>query len=380
MAEQVFDVLIVGAGPGGSNAAAVCLSRGLSVAQIDAKEFPRVKPCAGGLTPKSIAALQYGIEACRQNQSGRLSFGLWKSTGHDFQHPVPILQFVHRPQFDDWLVRRNLEYSGFRFFPGEPALSIEYRHCFELETPQRTLRGRQLIGADGGYSITNRIFEISRPRGRATAIEVEVPRDGATRTVGDPRFDFGVADQGYGWVFPKRDYWSIGVYTLSEKPKGLRKALRRYLEDLGFEAAGDFQIRGHRYPVGGYTIQAPECPLYLVGDAGGFAEAVTGEGIYHALESGRLAGLSAAEFVEGKGSTDWFYRRLRRRVLWDSFLSWKFAQTFYRHPAGWLRVFGNPLAWRTVLEGYAEGANLAECVFWSGLYFLKSWRKGVRRE
>lgn len=379
MGNEVFDVLVVGAGPGGSNAAAVCLSRGLSVAQIDAGEFPRIKPCAGGLTPKSIAALQYGIEACLQNQSTGLTFRLWKSTGHDFRHPMPILHFVHRPQFDDWLVRRNLERSGFRFFPGEPAQSVEYRSCFELETPKRTLRGRQLIGADGSYSIVNRTFEISRPRGRATALEVEVPRD-RVGPAGGPCFDFGVADRGYGWVFPKRDYWSVGLYTLADKTQGLRQTLTSYLEELGFGVGGDLQFRGHRYPLGGYAIRIPEVPLYLVGDAGGFAEAVTGEGIYHALESGRLAGLTAAEVAGGRVEPSSFYRRLRRRVLWDTFLSWKFAQTFYRHPGGWLRVFGNPLAWRTVLEGYAEGANLAGCVFYSGLYFMKSWKAGVRRE
>ncbi len=378
MAERVFDVLVVGAGPGGSNAAAVCLSRGLTVAQVDAREFPRIKPCAGGLTPKSIAALQYRIDACIQNQSSRFSFRMWKSTGHDFRHPEPILHFVHRPQFDDWLVRRNLERPGFRFFPGEPVRSVRYRSFFEVETPRRTLHGRQLIGADGSYSIVNRTFEVSRPRGQATALEVEVPYD-RTGPCGDPRFDFGAVDRGYGWVFPKRDYWSVGVYTLAEKTPGLREMLGSYLEDMGFGAVGDLQVRGHRYPLGGHAIRVPEVPLYLVGDAGGFAEAVTGEGIYHALESGRLAGLTAAEVAGGRAEARSFYRQLRGRVLWDTFLSWKFAQSFYRHPAGWLRVFGNPLAWRTVLEGYAEGANLTECVFWSGLYFLKSWKAGVRR-
>ncbi len=379
MADRVFDVLIVGAGPGGSNAAAACLSRGLTVAQVDARAFPRVKPCAGGLTPKSLAALQCGIEECSQGTSDRLSFGIWNAGAHQFRHSKSILYFVHRPDFDHWLVLRNLTHPDFRFFPAEPALAVEYRDGFRLETSARTLIGRQLIGADGSYGIVNRAFDITRPLGRATAVEVEVP--GAADVPGseDPRFDFGLVDQGYGWVFPKRDYRSVGIYTLADSTHGLRKTLTRYLEQLGFGACAELAHRGHRYPVGGHAFRLPSVPVYLVGDAGGFAEAVTGEGIYHALESGRLAAQCASDVAAGTGNSRAYYRRLKHRVLWDTHLSWKFSGIFYRNPDGWLRLFRNPLGWRTLLEGYADGANLADCVFWSALYFLRSWRPGVGR-
>lgn len=380
MSGELFDVLIVGAGPAGSNAAATCLDQGLRVVQIDAREFPRIKPCAGGLTPKSLAALQYDIEGLFQGQSGRLAFGMTESTTRLFGHPKPILHFVHRPDFDNRLLCRNLARPGFRFFPGEPALAARHKKHFEVETPNRTLRARQLIGSDGSYGIVNRTFEVTRPRGMATAVEVEVPREGFCRSPDDPRFDFGVTDRGYGWIFPKRDYWSVGVYTVAPRTRGLRKTLMHYLEQGGFSVSTELEVRAHRYPLGGYSVRVPESPVYLTGDAGGFAEAITGEGIYHALESGRLAGVTAAAVAGGRANPQSFYRKLRRRVLWDTLLSWKFAGVFYRHPAGWLRVFRNPLAWRTVLEGYAEGANLASCAFWSGLYFLRSWKPGIYHE
>ena len=379
MGEGPFDVLVVGAGPGGSNAAAVCLDRGLRVAQVEAREFPRVKPCAGGLTQKSIAALHYPIGACHPGESDCVSLGSWGSGAQAFHHPAPMLHFVHRPRFDQWLVERNQCQPGFRFFAGEAVLSIEYRGRFVVRTPRRTLTARQLIGADGSYGIVNRLFRLTSPRGSATALEIEVPRDRFVCEATSPRFDFGAVPLGYGWVFPKRDYWSVGLYTLAQKTPELRKTLARYVEDAGFGSANEFEVRGHRYPVGGYRIRVPECPLYLVGDAGGFAEAITGEGIYAALESGRLAGFTAAAVAEGRGEPRLYYRMLRRRVLRDTFLSWKIARIFYRNPAGWLRAFGHPLVWRTIVEGYSEGATLANCVFRSGLYFLRSWRPGVRR-
>ena len=58
----VYDVIVVGAGPGGSNAAAVALGHGLSVAQVERFPFPRTKPCAGGLTVKSCDALRLDLD------------------------------------------------------------------------------------------------------------------------------------------------------------------------------------------------------------------------------------------------------------------------------------------------------------------------------
>ena len=62
-------------------------------------------------------------------------------------------------------------------------------------------------------------------------------------------------------------------------------------------------MEAFRVPVGGFSLRPPACPAYVVGDAGGFADALTGEGIYSALESGRLAGeVAVDEFAYGRWS------------------------------------------------------------------------------
>jgi len=276
-----------------------------------------------------------------------------------------MLRFVHRPDFDQWLVRRNRRFEHFQFFGDEPVKDISYDGLFQIHTEKQDLRGRQLIGADGAYSVVNRTYGIGRPRARATALEVVLSRGGVARASSEediPCFDFGAIGKGYGWVFPKDSHWSAGIYTLNERPEGAKKALQTYLIEKGFQSDDDLlcSLKAHRYPVGGYSLKIPELPVYLVGDAGGFAEAVTGEGIYYALESGRLAGEVVCNVHSGRSEHREYYRRLRYSVLADTFLSYQLAKHFYRNPCSWLLILEGSAAWRPLVQGYSEGRTLTQ--------------------
>jgi flavin-dependent dehydrogenase len=119
-------------------------------------------------------------------------------------------------------------------------------------------------------------------------------------------------------------------------------------------------------------------PVYVVGDAGGFADALSGEGIYHALESGRLAGLTAVEHAHGQGTYRRYYRRLWRSVLPDTLLTYVLSRFFYQHIAGSVRVLQHPLVWRPFVEGYAAGATLAQSLALGGYFQLSSlWRHSL---
>src|SRR5687767_10365129 len=288
----VFDVIVVGAGPGGSNAAAVALRHGLSVAQVDKSRFPRVKPCGGGLTIKSCRALQFDLQPMLRGESREFEFNVLHRCTNQFAHlRSAVLRMVDRPQFDNWLVSENLKAPRFRFFEDERVLDISYDGLFQVRTSKRLLQGRHLVGADGAYSLVNRLFSITQPLGFAVAVEVTLRRDRATLPAETPPcFDFGAVESGYGWVFPKDDHWNVGLYTLN-KSRHLREQLAAYIAVKGFRIEGDplATFAGHQFPYGGYRITLPEAPVYIVGDAGGFGDPIVGEGIYQALESGRIA-------------------------------------------------------------------------------------------
>jgi flavin-dependent dehydrogenase len=146
---------------------------------------------------------------------------------------------------------------------------------------------------------------------------------------------------------------------------GARKALLGYLVQKGFQSEADLlhSLKAHRYPVGGYALEVPELPVYVVGDAGGFAEAITGEGIYYALQSGRLAGEVVCGVHSGQTSHRTYYSKLCYSVLADTFLSYQVAKRFYRNPSRWLRIFEISPAWRPLVQGYSDGKTLTQTLF-----------------
>jgi geranylgeranyl reductase family protein len=376
-----FDLIIVGAGPAGSNAAAVALDAGLRVAQIDSARFPRVKPCAGGVTIKAAGSLRYPLDPSVCRSFNAIEFNLWGKSRHRFTHPGVLLHTVCRPEFDNRLVRENLSRRHFTFMEARRVAGVEYDGRFVVRTDAGKVTGTQLIGADGAYSIVNRVFRIAAPRAFATAVEVNIPHSGyETQPNAVPCFDYGAVNQSYGWVFPKGDQSSVGLYTLSRRTPNIRQQLLTYIRSKGLLCGDDVLdgLEAFRVPVGGFWLRPPACPVYVVGDAGGFADALTGEGIYAALESGRLAGEVAVDVASGRSRHDAYYRRLWRTVLCDTAISYALARQFYRNVDRGMSLLESPVVWRPLIEGAAEGATLGACMLNSAAYLVRSWARAIR--
>jgi geranylgeranyl reductase family protein len=377
-----FDLIVIGAGPGGSNAAAVALRAGLRVAQIDAARFPRVKPCAGGVTMKASRALQLDLAPSLRRTFHAIEFNVWRRRTNRFVHPRPVIQMVSRPALDNHLVHQNRSHAGFVFVDGCPVRHIVHDGRFNIATDRGTFTAAQLVGADGAHSIVNRIFGISRPLGVATAVEVNIP--GASEELQSrvaPCLDYGAIDQGYGWVFPKDDHWSAGLYTLARTTRDIRGQLWRYLRSKGLHGAGMPQtLEAARLPVGGFRLRVPHAPVYLVGDAGGFADALTGEGIYAALESGRLAGETAIDVASGRSGHGAYYRRLWKHVLCDTTATFYAARLVYRQVDRGIGVLQNPLVWRSLIEGYAAASTFCGCFLRSVVHVPRSLADDCRVE
>ena len=361
-----FDVIVVGGGPGGSSAAAAALKRGLTVAQVDRYKFPRIKPCGGGITIKSFRAAPFDVAPMLRGECTGVDFNVWQTRSNQFvRRSQTLLRMVVRPDFDNWLVSENRKAPGFEFFDDERVTEIAHDdEVFSVRTPNRVLRGRQLVGADGAYSIVNKQFQVTRPKGVAVAVEVVLTRDEAElHGLTQPVFDFGFISSGYGWVFPKDDHWNVGLYTL-DKQKNLRRDLVSYIAQKGFRVSGDplATFEAHRFPYGGYRVNVPSAPVYIVGDAGAFGDALLGEGIFHALESGRVAGETAADCLGGRVSHAAYYRRLRRKILFDTFVTYHMSRQFYRNIDKGMTILENPLVWRPFFEGFADGETFSRSI------------------
>jgi geranylgeranyl reductase family protein len=361
----LHDLVVVGAGPGGSSAVAAALAGGARVVQLDKATFPRVKPCAGGLTPKAVRALPFALAPSLRGSFTEFEFNAWRGRRTVFGFCAPVLCMVARPELDQRLLEANRAHARFTFHAGERVRAIEWRaSAFHVRTEQRELVARQLVGADGANGVVARAFDAAAPRGRAVAVELVLRRETLVAApVPRPCFDFGAVPRGYGWVFPKDDQVSVGLYTLA-RGLALRAALGEYLAAKGIVVRGDplASFEAHTIPLGGHALRDTGLPLYLVGDAAGFADALTGEGIYHALESGRIAGELAARVARGAGEAREYRGLLERPVLADTRWSWRLAPLFYARPDLALRLLCATPLWRALVHGTGSGATFSACL------------------
>ncbi len=148
-----------------------------------------------------------------------------------------------------------------------------------------------IIGCDG---VTSRVAEtISLPpldkAGLAAGLELHIPRAAFHRQPEKPEIYFGIAEWGYGWLFPKRDCLTIGLAGLARKNRNLKGLFIDFVKELNRGRLPDVRWKGHPIPFGNYRSRPGRDNVLLAGDAAGLVEPVTGEGIAFAMESGSCA-------------------------------------------------------------------------------------------
>ena len=151
-----------------------------------------------------------------------------------------------------------------------------------------------LVGADG---VNGRI---ARDAGLGGGILYGIALEGnGPLPAGQPgraTVELGVVPGGYGWVFPKADHANYGVGGWAAEGPRLRTHLHRLCAEHGVDAARLTDVQGRRLPIR-RTTSAARGPVLLVGDAAGLVDPLSGDGIYEALVSARLA---AAAILDGE--------------------------------------------------------------------------------
>ncbi|MBF9058279.1 geranylgeranyl reductase family protein [Rhodobacterales bacterium HKCCSP123] len=300
---ETRDIVILGGGPAGAAAAAIAAGLGLDVLLIDKARFPRDKLCGGLFTGRALG--EYRRIFRRDPPEGMFEErrairfflgGLAMGRMED----VPPMYLTMRWDLDAHLLALART-AGAETRTGQRVAGIDLaRDSLTLEdgTP---IRYRVLIGADGVTSSVARAL-FGRPFDPATigfALEKEMPPLADPDTARAVRVDFGAADWGYGWSFPKRGSTTVGVGGLQARNPDMKGNLHRYAATL---EQGDAQgMKGHFLPFGDHRTRPGRGNVLLAGDAAGFVDPITGEGIAHALASGRKAAEAAARVLrEGR--------------------------------------------------------------------------------
>jgi menaquinone-9 beta-reductase len=292
-----YDAIIVGGGPAGSTCAAILVNAGLHTLLLDSANFPRVKLCAGWLSAPVWEVLGIAPQA--------YPYGLWafhhihlqfrgrkytkKSSGY----------FVRRYEFDEFLLRQSNVQTRENFFVRQIAKDREGYWVIDSQ-----FRAKYLIGAGGSHCpVARSLFPKpgNQPCGtqerefEGTLADIAACRAGAD---GEPEILLHDDMKGYSWNVSKGQWLNVGTGTkVAREVLPAWSKARAFFEGNG--PAGTIplssrpmldKMKGHGY-IGFDPNQLQSCQAgnaFLVGDALGLAQPMTGEGILPAVLSGKL--------------------------------------------------------------------------------------------
>jgi flavin-dependent dehydrogenase len=151
--------------------------------------------------------------------------------------------------------------------------------------------------------------------------------------LGAARFDFDIVPLGYGWVFPKRNHLSIGVVSMRRGGVNLNETASRYLQALGVDRPIKVERHGYTIPVTPRRGAPARGRVLLAGDAAGFVDPVTGEGITAAIASGQLAARCLVQAkAEAKPAILAYNAAVKQRLLPELRAAQKLAFFLYECP------------------------------------------------
>lgn len=291
-----FDLIVIGAGPAGGAAAHTAARNGLRVALIDRHKFPREKLCGGGFTGRSY---RYYREIFGRNISDDII--LTKDVVEFHAHgqalarieDIPPIHMTMRRDLDNAIVEHALA-SGAEDFTGHGVAELDFDQRSVTLTDGQTLSYKVLIGADGANSqVARALYGTAFDHDRiGFGLEIEAPTPPASAPV---RIDFGAAEWGYGWYFPKAGSTTIGIGGVHRRNPDMKGAMQDYLSLFGAE--GQHKVKGAFLPFGDVRRWPGRREVLLAGDAAGLVDPITGEGIAYAMKSGALAARAAAEAI-----------------------------------------------------------------------------------
>lgn len=328
-----IDVLIIGAGPAGSVCGSLLQQAGVECAIVDHAAFPRDKVCAGGLTVKAWRLLDMllpGIEYDFRPIT-RMRIQYEDDAVCEFQAEYPI-RMTYRKEFDYSLLQYYLQHGG-------ELIKASFAR-FEQQSDGRILvtmkSGQQfscryLVGADGGNShIRRQLHGPVNMKHHPLFLEhyVEGEHDDDVFVHFSHKYKPGCF---YKFSSKGRDMYGFVSEDVNENVPLLKQKFREALSRVN---APEGTLRGAYIPL--ETVESHIPGVILIGDAGGFANKLTGEGLYDAFKTAYNA---KQAIVEGKSFHDTnsavFFKMKSEEKMFNFFFSpfgFRFVRWLLRHP------------------------------------------------
>jgi geranylgeranyl reductase family protein len=362
------DVVVVGAGPGGSAAAYHLARHGVDVTLLEKSSFPREKVCGDGLPPRGVrSVLRMGIDPNNPGFERVIGLRVY-SKRTMIELPWPKLDdfpdfglVATRMDLDEMLARRAQK-AGARLMERteavEPILEdgwvtgVRVRPSDERDAEPTEIRSRVVLAADGASCKLGAAAGVRRDPGRPIGIAAR--RYYRIERRPGPWFESWLdlwegtsLLPGYGWLFPVADGTvNLGAGLLNTfkgfKDISAQRLFKVFASMMPPEWGISEETAAGRLLSGPLPMGLSRRPtavpgLLLIGDAAGMVNPFNGEGIAYAMESGEVAAeLSAESLVRGRpGLAQMYPTVLRERY-----------GRYFTYGRGFARAIGKPLIMR----------------------------------
>jgi len=343
---EKYDVIIIGGGPAGATAGYLLGTLGVHTLLLDKSVFPRKKLCGGVLTHKTLKLLNRVFKETEDTMehSGIINY---LTNGYDIYFKDTLMShgtskfpfiFVDRYVYDNFLLQKVKD-TGVRVIEGDKVKDFDPDSNVLTTVSGNTYNARFIIGADGVHSVVRRYLTRRYIHNRnweynlATALEITIPRNEFQHDIKYPIIQFGYIDWGYSWIFPNKDEIILGLGGLNRKNnKQIKKICQEYISTVApsfmKNNPQDIKIYGHPVPSGNYLSKPVYKNAILVGDAAGFSDPISGEGIYQAQRSAEIGALSIYKSLNNGASLEKTYINLLKKHV--------FPDLFYAKILRWL--------------------------------------------
>ena len=317
--KEIFDVLIVGAGPSGSNTAISYknLNPDLKVGIIDKAVFPRDKSCGDAIGPGVINALKrFNNEHILDNEPEVISTSLFGPDNIGIQNYIPkvknkddsVVYVIPRYELDNRIfnIAKDLDvtsledtrYINYENIEDEKVLKVE------IETSSKEKKfifTKLLVGADGANSRVRKSLNLKQNSDlhKAIAIRAYINSPNYLEIFKERTLMFEInvsALKGYAWAFPsKDDLINIGIgmplNLFKKDDMDINKMLDSFittLESKGVVVNNLRMEKSYMLPFASSRPKLSHDKIALVGDAGSMINPMSGEGIFYGMEAGYL--------------------------------------------------------------------------------------------
>ena len=319
-----MNITVVGAGPAGTWSSILLAKRGHSVTLID-PQAPWEKPCGGGVTAKALSS--FGIfesDLPRQHVDQiTIYFGDTTSVSVTLQKPIAV---VSRRELSKYLLDEAAR-AGVFFLKSRVTQITSADRGWILRTRESETRADFLVGADGATSLVRRTVGTGiPPEDLCVTLGYFIPGLGSP----DMKIFFVPDFEGYIWSFPRPNHVSYGLITRTEPGWTARAKVllsNFIVADLGPEAMEQAEFYSAPVPCLGTrswkSNQFAGERWALVGDAAGFTDPITAEGIHFAFKSGQIL----AETIDSPGK---YVERAQNEIGRDLARASHMYRRFYR--------------------------------------------------